>query len=124
MNRVLFSADSYLSLRLRHYWSRADYLDEYYTLDRNSGSLIPDPSYTENHDYNYNAFNIDMVYTWRFAPGSELSVVWKNSIYNGSDQIFYDFMDNMKDMFSSNKTNSISLKVLYYLDYQYLKKRN
>lgn len=119
----IFTADSYLSLRLRHYWSRADYLDEYYTLNRNDGLLIPDPSYTENHDYNYNAFNIDMVYTWRFAPGSELSVVWKNSIYNGSEQIFYDFMDNMKDMFSSDKTNSISLKVLYYLDYQYLKKR-
>ena len=119
----IFTANSYLSLRLRHYWSRADYLDKYYILDRNQGSLIPDPSYTENHDYNYNAFNIDMVYTWRFAPGSELSVVWKNSIYTGSDDIFYDFMDNITDMFASDKTNSISFKVLYYLDYQYLKKR-
>ena len=92
-------------------------------LQKDDGSLVPNAAYTDNHDYNYNAFNIDMVYTWRFAPGSELSVVWKNSIYNSSDEIFYDFGENFTNMFASDKTNSISLKVLYYLDYQYLKKR-
>ena len=117
----IFTADSYLSLRLRHYWSRADYLDQYYLLQEN-GSLVP-VAYTDNHDYNYNAFNINMKYTWRFAPGSELSLVWKNSIYTGSDDIFYDFRDNLNYMFASDKNNSLSLKILYYLDYQSLKKR-
>ncbi|MDX2414777.1 MAG: DUF5916 domain-containing protein, partial [Bacteroidales bacterium] len=119
----IFTANSYLSLNLRHYWSRADYLDKYYQLQMNDGGLVADPSYTENHDYNYNAFNIDMVYTWRFAPGSEMSVVWKNSIYTGSDEIYYDFMDNLNYMFGSDKKNSLSLKILYYLDYQSLRKR-
>ncbi|MEZ4999520.1 MAG: DUF5916 domain-containing protein [Bacteroidales bacterium] len=117
----IFTADSYLSLRLRHYWSRADYLDDYYQL-RNDGTLDP-IAYSGNEDYNYNAFNIDMVYTWRFAPGSELSIVWKNSIYSGSDEIFYDFRDNFRNMFESDKMNSLSLKILYYIDYQNIRKR-
>lgn len=117
----IFSAESYISLRLRHYWSRADYLDEYYVL--NSDGTMEPITFSDNFDYNYNAFNIDLVYIWRFAPGSELSLVWKNSIYSGSDEIYYDFRENIQDLFRSEKTNSISLKILYYLDYQQLRRR-
>lgn len=117
----IFNSESYLSLRLRHYWSRADYLDDYFIL-KPDGSL-ESIAYSDNHDYNYNAFNIDMVYTWRFAPGSELSLVWKHSIYSDSETIYYDFRENLKGMFESDKMNSISLKILYYLDYQNLRRR-
>ncbi|MDT8401559.1 MAG: DUF5916 domain-containing protein [Bacteroidales bacterium] len=117
----IFTAQSYISLRLRHYWSRADYLDEYYTLNT-SGSLS-DINIDDNFDYNYNAWNIDLVYTWRFAPGSEMSVVWKNSIYSGTEQIFYDFGQNMRHMFETSMANSLSLKVLYYFDWMNLRKR-
>jgi len=117
----IFSANSYLSVRLRHYWSRADYLDQYYILNRD-GSLT-EADNDNNYDYNYNAWNIDVKYTWRFAPGSEMSVVWKNSIYSGSDQIFYDFSENMRHMFDTGMSNSLSLKILYYLDWMYFQKR-
>ena len=86
------------------------------------GGLTPGV-YTGNPDYNYNAFNIDMVYTWRFAPGSELTLVWKNAIYAGDSTIIYDFRDNLRDMFDAPMINSLSFKLLYYLDYQNLKKR-
>ena len=111
----------YLTFRLRHYWSRADYNGEYFLL-LDDGSLNP-AIYTTDHDYNYNAFNIDMVYTWRFAPGSEMSIVWKNSIYADSDEIYYDFGENIMHMFKSGSTNSLSLKLLYYLDWTYFQKR-
>jgi hypothetical protein len=116
-----FTADSYLSFRLRHYWSRADYTDEYFVL-QNDGNLTDIP-YTGSHDSNYNAFNIDMIYSWRFAPGSEITVVWKNALYSEGTYIFNSFGENIKNMFESPQTNSISLKILYYFDYQYLKKR-
>ena len=64
-----------------------------------------------------------MVYTWRFAPGSEMSLVWKNSIYADSDEIYYDFGENMRHMFDTDMTNSVSLKILYYLDWMYFHKR-
>ena len=117
----IFAANSYLSVRLRHYWSRADYLDQYYILNRD-GSLTETDN-DNNYDYNYNAWNIDVKYTWRFAPGSEMSIVWKNSIYSGSDQIFYDFRENMRYMFNTGMSNSLSLKILYYLDWMYFQKR-
>jgi hypothetical protein len=118
----IFTAKSYLTFRLRHYWSVADYTGDYYLLN-NDGSLDPNTPYSENHDDNFNTFNIDMVYNWRFAPGSDISVVWKNSIYSSTDYIFHNFRDDLEYMFEAPQTNSISLKILYYLDYQYLKKR-
>lgn len=119
----IFSADAYLTFRLRHYWSRADYTNDFFLLKAN-GDLDPDTPFAGNFDSNYNSFNIDLVYNWRFAPGSDISVVWKNSIYSYGSFIFNRFSDNIDYMFDSPQTNSLSVKILYYLDYQYLKKRN
>ena len=118
----IFTNRSYLTFRLRHYWSRADYQDKYYLLQED-GYLDP-VSYSENHDINFNIFNIDMVYVWRFAPGSEMSVVWKNSIYSEQSEIINGYFENLKNTFNSPVVNSLSLKILYYLDYQYLKRRS
>lgn len=30
----------------------------------------------------FNTFNIDLIYTWNFAPGSLMNFMRKNSIYN------------------------------------------
>ncbi len=119
----IFTADSYLSFRLRHYWSTADYTNDFYLL-RENGTLDDNTDYTGDHDNNFNSLNIDMVYNWRFAPGSDLTVVWKNSIYSNGSVVFNNFRDNLEYLFNSPKTNSLSIKILYYLDYQYLKKRS
>lgn len=119
----IFSAKSYLSFRMRHYWSVADYRnDNYYLLQRDG--RLREVDYGEDPSYSYNAFNIDMVYTWRFAPGSELSLVWKNALYSGENEIEEHFGRNLKNLFDQTGMNSISLKVLYYLDYQNLLRRN
>lgn len=119
----IFSANSYLTLRGRHYWSRADYDGDYFTLQPD-GSLL-DRIYStplNNSDVNTNFLNIDVVYTWRFAPGSELSLVWKNSIWSEGDVIIRNGFDNFGDLLSMPQTNSLSLKILYYLDYQNFRK--
>ena len=119
----IFTSRSYLSFRLRHYWSKADYLDNYYLLE-DDGYLDPVYNYAGVDDINFNTFNIDMSYVWRFAPGSELSFVWKNSIYSLSDQLPADFIENLNLTFASPQVNSFSLKILYYLDYQYLRRKS
>lgn len=115
----IFNNKSSLSFRLRHYWLRADY-NQFYDLLTNGELLRND--YNENHDLNYNAFNIDMVFTWNFAPGSEMLVVWKNAIYAGENELINDFYSNLKNTLQSPSTNSFSLKVMYYLDYHSVKK--
>jgi hypothetical protein len=116
----IFSSSSYLSLRCRHYWSRAVYDGSYYILE-DDGSLT-DAGYYRDPNVNTNYFNIDLVYTWRFAPGSELSLVWKNAIFTEEEEIVNNAWENFNDILSSPQVNSISLKILYYLDYQNMRK--
>lgn len=118
----IFTADSYITFRLRQYWSMADYTNDFYLL-RGNGTLDGNTDYSGNHDSNFNSFNIDMIYNWRFAPGSDVTIAWKNSIYSSGNIVFNNMKDNLEYLFESPQSNSISLKILYYLDYQYLKKR-
>lgn len=106
-----------LSIRLRHYWLSADY-DKYYNLMDNGG--ISENSYPKNHDFSYNIFNVDLSYSWEFAPGSHMSLVWKNNIETYLPEYVFNYSDNFRETFDSPAGNSFSVKVLYYLDYQYL----
>jgi len=110
-----------LSLRGRHYWSSAVY-KQFYTLNTD-GNLSQYLQYTENEDINFNSFNIDMVYTWRFAPGSDILIVWKNSISEEKEIVTSDYFRNLSKTFDASQTNLFSIKVLYYLDYLYLKRK-
>ena len=114
-----FSTKASLNLRIRHYWSQADYFD-FYTLNT-EGKLTPG-DYSMNPDINFNAFTADLQFTWNFAPGSELSVVWKNSINTQQNLLEDDYFNNFSNMIGAPQSNSFSLKVLYYLDYLSLKK--
>jgi hypothetical protein len=116
----VFSNDLSLGFDLRHYWSRVDYLDRFFLLEED-GKLdeitgpVPDAA-----DINYNAFTIDMKLTWNFAPGSQMTVVWKNIIESEQDVLIPNYVDNMKNFLEQPQINSFSVKFLYYLDYHSL----
>ena len=61
-----------------------------------------------------------MQYAWRFAPGSEISVVWKNVIERDQDIILPSYFENLDKTIGYPQTNSLSVKLIYYLDYMYL----
>jgi len=108
------------NLRVRHYWSTVKF-DEYYTLD-DIGHL-QNSTYNGKHNISFNTFNVDMGMTWRFAPGSEINIVWKNSIIDQDSEIPSGFFKDCRYMFDRPQMNSISFKAIYYLDYQQIKKR-
>ncbi len=116
----IFNNRMSLTLRARHYWSKATY-SRFFQLT-SKGELLPD-TYNQNKDVNFNAFNVDMVYSWWFAPGSEISLVWKNAILQQEDQVTPHYFDNFSHTISSPQNNTLSLKVLYYLDYLTLRNR-
>jgi hypothetical protein len=116
-----FNNKAGLDLRIRHYWSGVINKD-YYQL-RSDGALVHDPAYLQNMNENYNAFNIDLVFRWIFAPGSELSVAWKNSILDSRNEITDNYLENLGKTWKSDQTNSLSVKVLYYFDYNNLRKK-
>jgi len=57
-----------LTLISRHYWITGDYKN-FFHLD-NRGWLNLANNYSGNNDFNFNIFNIDLVYEWRFSPDS------------------------------------------------------
>ncbi len=123
----IFTNKMSLTLWLRHNWSIVKYT-KYHKLQEDG--YLGDTSYkgisNQNesyHNQNFNAFNIDMNFRWQFAPGSELNLTWKNSILNSDLYTDIGFNENLKNTFDAPKTNSISLKVLYFIDYFSLKSK-
>lgn len=115
-----FNAKKAITLRARHYWRLINF-HRYYTLNTD-GSLSATDDYSTD-DISSNFFNIDLAYTWRFAPGSELSVVWKNSIENNAADAVFNYYRNLSDLLTFDKQNSISIRILYYIDYFKVKQR-
>lgn len=110
-----------VTFRMRHYWSKLDY-NSFHRL--NTDGKMVNTTYTglgandeSLHNNSFNAFTIDMVYRWIFAPGSEMTLVWKNSIFSFDDQVELNYFENVGGMLQNPATNSISLKILYYIDY-------
>ena len=122
----IFNNKMGLTFRLRHYWTRVKY-DSFHELDV-AGRLQPTVYQGINdsgdfvHDTNFNIFNIDTEYRWRFAPGSDLIIVWKNSIFGSNPNIESNYFNNANDLLGAAQRNSISLRILYFLDYLSLKK--
>jgi hypothetical protein len=118
--RYIFNTKTSLSLRARHYWSQANYL-EYYTLNENG--TLDKSNYWQNHNINFNAFTLYLQFIWYFAPGSELSVVWKNAIYtSGQELVRGGYLEDLSQTLSSPQSSSFSARILYYLDYLWIKK--
>ena len=108
-----------LSLNERHYWSQANYST--YNFLNNDGSLAATP-YNTNHDINYNSFNVYLSFAWQFRPGSEMDIVYQNAIYTSGANIINDYSGDVNYMFQSPQSNSLSVKVVYYLDYLDIRK--
>jgi hypothetical protein len=115
-----FNSKMGLNTRIRYYWSKVDY-KEFFTLLEN-GELEKNTVYNRNRDRNDNYFNIDMVYTWQFAPGSFLNIVWKNAVYTTQDFVEKSYGRNFNHTMEADQNNNLSVKVIYFLDYLDIKK--
>ena len=114
-----------LSFRLRHYWTSLAY-QQYLDL-REDGTLTPSnyrgtgTDTAPLHDANFNAFNVDLIYRWRFAPGSDIFIVWKNAIFRNNPDLDASYFQNVGELLDSPQTNNFSVKVIYFLDYALLR---
>jgi hypothetical protein len=117
----IFSNKMSFSFRLRHYWAKAAY-NKLYRLTEDGSLVYTD--YDEFSDNSFNAFTIDAVYRWRFAPGSDIYLVWKNNTENFSTagpEIQYSYQKGLERLKEFPQSNSLSLRIIYYLDYLNLK---
>ncbi len=119
--KFTFNAQMNLSLRVRHYWDKVIYqsfgpLDENGYVEQNSFNGL-DELGQPIFDRNVNIFNIDLQYNWRFAPGSDIIIVWKNQINRIDDEYDSNYYGNIRGIFDSPQGNSLSVRAIYFLDY-------
>lgn len=114
-SNLSFNRKSTMALAFRHYWSTVRYDDDFYSLNDNGG--LDPHAYSENSDINYNVWNLDLSYIWEFAPGSQLIGLYRNSIFDYNDQAYLDFGENLDELFNQEIGHNISLKLIYYIDY-------
>jgi hypothetical protein len=109
-----------ITFRVRHYLSTVEN-KEFYLLQPD-GSLLPHSNFHPDANQNVNYFNIDMVYTWEFAPGSFLNIVWKNAAQNFTNDVEKEYFKNLGNTIDGDSNNNFSVKVIFFLDYLKLKK--
>jgi len=114
-----FSTLSSISLSFRHYWQTVTYNSQFYSL--NTDGTLADHSYTGNHNVNYNSWNLDLNYLWEFAPGSLLTVFYRNNIFNSNNQSQLSFINNINELFNQPVLHTFSIKFVYFIDYNNIK---
>ncbi|MBQ0768810.1 MAG: protein with DOMON-like ligand-binding domain protein, partial [Bizionia sp.] len=74
-----------------------------------------------NPDINFNSWNLDLSYSWQFAPGSQLTALYRNSIFNFSNASQDHYFESLDKLFDENMRNTFSFKMVYFIDYNAIK---
>jgi len=112
-----------LTLRLRHYWSKVLY-NSFANVDAN-GNAITRP-FISGRDENVNFFNVDGFLTWDFRLGSRLILGYKNWL--GEDELIMPvgkntYIKNVGKLFRLRHANEFTVRFIYFLDYNQLRKK-
>lgn len=108
-----------LTFRARHYWSNTKH-ESYMSLQPNGDEIAYNTSNIIGHS-NFNFFNVDMTYTWQFALGSFININWKDAIQNFDYETAY--FKNLNNTLNTPQNNNFSIKIIYFLDYLSLRKK-
>lgn len=122
--KYTFSGIMGLNLRLRHYWSKLNNKQFFNLATNGMVRNLTSTDFNSNNNQNVNIWNVDMVYVWQFTPGSELSIAWKNSAFSNNGLATQNYFNNLNNTINQPQNNNFSLKVLYYIDYQDLRKKH
>ena len=122
---MIYNIDSYkkIGLEFRNYWSTVNY-KRYYQLQENGvGEMINQYPYNNNPNTNFNIWNLDLSYNWRFAPGSSATLLYRNQIYNNDDLSLISYSDSLNSLFSKDIGHQFSIRINYFVDYNKVKRK-
>lgn len=113
-----------LTMRIRHNWSKVIY-KRFANVDPKTGKDIP-RAFIANQDKNVNFFNLDAFFTWDFRLGSRIVFGWKNFL--GSDEyvdgsLHRKYLNNLGKTLDLRHGNELTLRFIYFIDYNTLRKK-
>ena len=121
-----YNFDSYksLNLRFRQFWSSAKYDESFFLLNSKGERIVSDKSIIENDpNRNFNLWNLDLSYNWEFLPGSKLTLLYRNNIFNEDNLSGISYYSSTKELFQNPIDHQVSLRINYFLDYNILKRK-
>ncbi|WP_037321854.1 DUF5916 domain-containing protein [Salegentibacter sp. Hel_I_6] len=119
-----FTTKQALNLSFRNFWSVAEFEEGKFSKLNSDGSLSSvdyDREENYNPDANFNIWNLDLSYRWQFAPGSEAILLYRNSIFNQDELSYLDFQQSLDNLFDRPARHNLSLRIVYYVDYNHIK---
>ena len=110
------------NISLRQYWS---YAENKNTLSLQSNGRLADfAGYTTNKNSSFYSWNADLSYSWWFAPGSQLSILYRNNAGAFERNINKDFTDNVTNLLTNEALiHAFSISVRYFIDYNQVKNK-
>ena len=110
------------NLSVRHYWSYAENKN-ILSLQQN-GRLTDYTGYATNKNSSFYSWNTDLSYSWWFAPGSKLSILYRNNAGAFDRNINKDFRNNVTNLLTNEALNHVfSISVRYFIDYNQIKNK-
>lgn len=120
--KYAFNNKMNINLALRYYWSYTKNF-QFYTL-QDDGRLADNDIYNEDNNVNFNTWNFDLSYSWWFAPGSEMVVLYRNNSLLSDYPFRTDFRGNIKNVTDFENLNHVfSISVRYHIDYNSFKRK-
>ncbi len=118
-----FTSKLNLTLRARHYWNKVNYTS-FHNVDA-KGYLLP-RAFIPGQDENVNIFNLDAFLTWDFRLGSRFIVGYKNWL--GEEEVVNltgknSYLKNLGEVFDLRHGNELTVRFIYFLDYNQLHKK-
>jgi Domain of unknown function (DUF5916)/Carbohydrate family 9 binding domain-like len=120
-----FNSYNGLTLTIRNFWTTVTYENNLFLLEEN-GRYNPNAGYNLSNigfdpNINFNTWNLDFKYIWEFAPGSLLTALYRNQIFNQDATSTYSYGESLKTLFNQPIEHVFSLRFVYYIDYNNVK---
>jgi hypothetical protein len=110
------------NISLRQYWSYAENKNAL-ALQQN-GRYSDFVTYTTNRNSSFYSWNTDLSYSWWFAPGSQVSVLYRNNAAGFERNINKEFGDNVTNLLNNEILSHVfSISIRYFIDYNEVKNK-
>ena len=118
--KYALNSDMTFNLSVRQYWSFAD--NNQYLLLEQDGTFSDLNSYTLNKNSNFNSWNMDLSYIYWFTPGSQISILYRNSSASFERDINKNLGENIGSILTNDRLNHVfSISIRYFIDYNQAK---
>ena len=123
---INYNFDSYKSvnIKFRQFWSTAKYNDIFYSLNDVGRRSISNKSLKDyDPNTNFNLWNFDLGFNWEYAPGSKITFLYRNNIFNEDNLSGISYYKSSKELFEKPINHQLSLRINYFIDFNLLKKK-